>query len=44
MIAELERRQEEQLGLMRDTTGARSSDAFVRYLELENSIEIAKGL
>jgi hypothetical protein len=41
-IAELERRREEQLDRMRDTTGASHSEAFVRYLELENSIEIAK--
>jgi hypothetical protein len=44
VIAELERRQEEQLDRMRDTTGAGHNEAFVRYLELQNSIEIAKGL
>jgi hypothetical protein len=42
VIAELERRQEEQLDRMRDTTGAGHNEAFVRYLELQNSIEIAK--
>jgi hypothetical protein len=42
VIAELERRQEEQLDRMRDTTGPSHAEAFVRYLELQNSIEIAK--
>jgi hypothetical protein len=42
VIAELERRQDEQLDLMRDTTGASHSEAFARYLELQKSIEIAK--
>ena len=44
VIAELERRQEEQLDRMRETTGASHNEALVRYLELQNSIEIAKGL
>jgi hypothetical protein len=42
VIAELERQQEEQLDRMRDTTGASHAEAFVRYLELQNRIEIAK--
>jgi hypothetical protein len=42
LIAELERRQQEQLDRMRDTTGASHAEAFARYLELENSIESAK--
>jgi predicted lysophospholipase L1 biosynthesis ABC-type transport system permease subunit len=41
-IAEIERQQEEQLDRVRDTTGAGHDDAILRYLELENSIEIAK--
>jgi hypothetical protein len=44
VIAGLERRQEEQLDRMRETTGASHNEALVRYLELQNSIEIAKGL
>jgi Lon protease-like protein len=42
VLAELERRQEEQLDRMRDTTGATHNEAFVRYLELQNSIEVVK--
>jgi D-alanyl-D-alanine carboxypeptidase/D-alanyl-D-alanine-endopeptidase (penicillin-binding protein 4) len=44
VIAELERRQEEQLDRLRGTTGVSHDEAFVRYLELQNSIEIAKAL
>lgn len=42
MMAELERQQEEQLDRLRDTTGASHNEALLRYLELQNSIEIAK--
>jgi hypothetical protein len=42
VIAQLERRQEEQMDRMRNTTGAGHDEAFVRYLELQNSIEIVK--
>jgi hypothetical protein len=41
-IAELEQRQREQLAGVRETTGAGQDEALLRYLELENSIEIAK--
>jgi hypothetical protein len=42
VIAELERRQEEQLDRMNHTTGASHNEALVCYLELQNSIEYAK--
>jgi hypothetical protein len=42
VIAELERRQEEQLDCMRDAAGPRQHEAFLHYLELQNSIESAK--
>jgi Lon protease-like protein len=43
LIAELEQRQEEQLDRMHNTTGASRDEALVRYLELQNSIEMVKG-
>jgi Lon protease-like protein len=42
LIAQLERRQEEQLERMRNTTGASHNEALVRYLELQDSIENVK--
>ncbi len=42
VIAELERRREEQLERMHDTTEAGGNEALSRYLELQNSIEFAK--
>ena len=42
VIAELERRQEEYLDRMRDTTGTSQAKAIASYLELQNSIEAAK--
>ena len=42
VIAELERRQEEQLGRVRAASGASQHEAFLRYLELQHSIEVAK--
>ena len=42
VIAELRRRQQEQMGRMRDASGASQDQAFLRCLELENSIESAK--
>jgi hypothetical protein len=42
VLAELERRQEEQLVRMRDQSDVRQHEAFLRYLELQNSIDFAK--
>jgi hypothetical protein len=42
VIAELERRQEEQVERLRDTAGASHDEALARYLELQNSIDFAK--
>jgi Lon protease-like protein len=42
LIAELERRQEEQMDRMRNTTGASHDEALARYLELQNSIETVR--
>jgi heme exporter protein D len=42
VIAELERRQQEQLSRMGNAPGPSQHEAFLRYLELQNSIESAK--
>jgi heme exporter protein D len=42
VIAELERRQKEQAACIKDMSGSRHDEAFLRYLEIQHSLEAAR--